>query len=231
MDLLGLHFEQDVLGLFRHVLAISYFTFNGQFYRKTDGVAMGSPLSPVIANFYLVDYEKAGLESVPLKHRCRFRYVDDTFVIWPHGPDKMKDFLYHLNGIHLSILFITKTESKGHLPFLDIYIYGRPDGSLGHKVHCKPTHTNLYHNAKFHHHPSNKQAVLSILVHRARALCDEASLQAELVFLREVFKQNRCNDRQIHRALNRRPHLDQPDKPNSVSRLPALCRDYIQPFR
>jgi hypothetical protein len=55
MDLLGRHFEEDVLGLFRHVLTTSYFTFNGQFYGQTDGVAMGSPLSPVIANFYMED--------------------------------------------------------------------------------------------------------------------------------------------------------------------------------
>jgi hypothetical protein len=48
----------------------------------------------------------------------------------------------------------------------------------------------------------------------------EDSLQAELVFLKDVFKQNGYNDWQIHRALNRRPHLDQPDnKPNSVAFL------------
>jgi hypothetical protein len=64
--------------------------------------------------------------------------------------------------------------------------------------------------------------VLSILKHRARALCDEDSLQAELVFLRDVFKQNGYNNRQIHRALNRRPHVDQPDKPNSVTFLPFV---------
>jgi hypothetical protein len=58
------------------------------------------------------------------------------------------------------------------------------------------------------------------MVHRDRALCDEYSLQAELVFLRDVFKQNGYNDRQIHRALNRCPHLDQPDtKSNSVAFL------------
>jgi hypothetical protein len=65
--------------------------------------------------------------------------------------------------------------------------------------------------------------VLSALIHRARALCDEDSLQAELVFLREVFKQNGYNDRQIHRALNRRPHLPQPDnEPNSLAFLPLV---------
>jgi hypothetical protein len=61
MDLLGRHFVEDVLGLFRRVLTTSYFTFNGQFYGQTDGVVMGSPLSPVIADFYMEDYEKAAL--------------------------------------------------------------------------------------------------------------------------------------------------------------------------
>jgi hypothetical protein len=92
--------------------------------------------------------------------------------------------------------------------------------ALGYKVYRKPTHTNLYLNAKSHHHPSNKQAVLSTLIHRAKALCDEDSLQAELVFLKDVFKENGYNDRQFHRALNHRPLLPQPDnKPHSVAFL------------
>jgi hypothetical protein len=53
---------------------------------------------------------------------------------------------------------------------------------------------NLYLNAGSHHHPSSKQAVLSTLVHRARALCDQDSLHAELVFLKDVFRQNGYND-------------------------------------
>jgi hypothetical protein len=40
-------------------------------------------------------------------------------------------------------------------------------------------------------------------------------LHAELVFLRDVFKQDSYNDWQIHRALNRRQQLDQQNKPNS----------------
>jgi hypothetical protein len=45
-----------------------------------------------------------------------------------------------------------------------------------------------------HHHPSNKQAVLSLLVHRARALCDHKSLHDELEFLRGTFRQNGSGD-------------------------------------
>jgi hypothetical protein len=46
---------------------------------------------------------------------------------------------------------------------------------------------------------------------------------SDLVFLRDFFKQNGCNDRQSHRALNRLPHLAQPDsEPNSVAFLPFV---------
>jgi hypothetical protein len=90
-------------------------------------------------------------------------------------------------------------------------------------MYRKPTHTSLYLSAKYHHHPYNKQAVLSTLIHRARALCDENSLQAELVFLKDVFKVNGYSDRQIHRALNRLPRLPQPDNdPHSVVFLPLF---------
>jgi hypothetical protein len=41
----------------------------GQFYEQIDGVAMGLPLSPGIANFYVEDYEKVANASVPLKPR------------------------------------------------------------------------------------------------------------------------------------------------------------------
>jgi hypothetical protein len=67
-------------------------------------------------------------------------------------------------------------ENEGLLRYLDVGIYRRPDGSQGHKPYCKPTCTNLYLNAKSHHHPSNKQAVLFTLVNKARAVCDEDSL-------------------------------------------------------
>jgi hypothetical protein len=71
--------------------------------------------------------------------------------------------------------------------------------------------------------PSNKQVVLSTLIHRARAHCDEDSLQAELVFLKDIFKGNGYNDRQLHRALKRRPLLSQPDsKPHLVAFLPFV---------
>jgi hypothetical protein len=45
IQLLSKHFEHSILALFKHDLTSPYFSFVGQFYEQTDGVAMGSPLS------------------------------------------------------------------------------------------------------------------------------------------------------------------------------------------
>jgi len=88
-------------------------------------------------------------------------------------------------------------EDEGHLPFLDIDIYRKMDGSLRHRVYRKPTHTNLYLYQKSHHHPANKHSVFSSLVHTATALCDQESLAPELTFFTHVFKQNGYSHQQI----------------------------------
>jgi len=92
-------------------------------------------------------------------------------------------------------------KEEGHLPFLNIDIYRKTDGSLGHKVYLKPTHTNLYLHQNSHHHHANKQSVLTSLIHRAKVLCDQDSLTQELEFLTTVFKDNGYSPQQIRRAM------------------------------
>jgi len=88
-------------------------------------------------------------------------------------------------------------EEEGQLQFLDIDIYRKMDGSLGHKIYWKPTHINLYLHQNSHHHPANKQSALASLIHRDKALCNEDSLTQELEFLTAVFKDNGYNTQQI----------------------------------
>lgn len=106
-----------------------------------------------LANFYVED--RASLKSAspppPLK------YVDDTFVIWPHhGHDKLNEFLMFLKGIHKNIQFTMEVEGPERLPFLDLSMYWRSDENLGIKVYRNTTHTELYLNGASHHHPAQK---------------------------------------------------------------------------
>jgi len=133
LTLLSQHFNDDILALYKHVITSTYFCLDGQFYEQTEGVSMGSPLSPVIANFYMENFEMRAIKKATHKPACWYRYVKDIFVICPHGKEKLTDFLNHLNGIHNNIQFTMELED-GHLPFLDIDIYKKMDSYLGHRV-------------------------------------------------------------------------------------------------
>ena len=86
-------------------IIVIMFSKDGQFYEQTDGVAMVSPLSPIIANFYMEDFGMKATKKATHKPACWYRYVDDTFVIWPHGKEKLTEFLNNPSGIHNNIQF------------------------------------------------------------------------------------------------------------------------------
>jgi hypothetical protein len=111
-------------------------------------------------------------------------------------------------------------DRKGGPPLFPGPRHGYLQKALGHRVYRKLTHTNLYLNAGSHHHLSNKQTVLSTWVHRARAFCDGDSLHSELVFLRDIFRQNGYKGWQSHNVPNHRPDISKPsNRPISVAFL------------
>jgi len=75
ITLLSQHFKDEILALYKHVLTSTYFCVNSQFYEQTDGVAMGSPLSPVIANFYMEDFETKSIDKATLEPACWYIYM------------------------------------------------------------------------------------------------------------------------------------------------------------
>ena len=89
----------DIISLASLCLKSTFFQFEDQFYEQIEGAAMGSPLSPIIANIYMEHFEELALTSSILQPKVWWRYVDDTFVIWPHSQSTLPLFLSHLNNI------------------------------------------------------------------------------------------------------------------------------------
>ena len=148
---------------------------------------MGSPLSPIVENLFMEKFKKEALDSYPLKPTKWKRYVDDTNVIWPHGETKLGKFLTHLNSISPNIKFTMELEENGSIPFLDVLLTRKEDGTLGHEVFRKKTHTESYLHADSHHHPSQNIGFLNTLVVRASRTSDTEHLEKEKDHLKEVF--------------------------------------------
>jgi hypothetical protein len=141
MQLLSQHLDEQMVVLVRHVLTTTYILYNGSYNDQKDGVAMGSALVPVVANFYMELFKQQAVSSATRNPTRWYRYVDDTFVVWPHVKNELHGFLRHLNNIHPNMKFTMEVEQNGSLPFLDVLMSRRPDESLRHSVYRKCTHT------------------------------------------------------------------------------------------
>ena len=104
--------------LFEFATSKTHFLFNGYVHDQIDGVAMGSPLGPALANLFMGFHEKDWLnseESSKIRHYRR--YVDDIFCMVDNEQDA-QNFLIFLNSQNSSIKFTMEAHKR--LPFLDV---------------------------------------------------------------------------------------------------------------
>ena len=138
--------RNDFEKFFRMALQNSFFNFDGKIYKQTDGVAMGSPLGPGLANAFLCFHEQIWLNYCPEGFKPVYYriYVDDIFALFC-SPDHLEKFTSYLNFKHKNIKFTYEKESNNSLPFLDIFI-SRSEKGFKTSVYHKPTFSGAYSN-------------------------------------------------------------------------------------
>ena len=178
---------QNIIELLGFCLHNTYFSFQNKFYEQIEGVAIGSPVSPIVANLYMENFERKALGSATYPTRVWYRFVDDMWVIQKQAHKQA--FLDHINNIDLAIKFIVEgTQGNGAIPFLDTLVTQLADNSLSFKVYWKLTHTDQYLQWNSHS-LSAKYSVRDTLTHRAEVVCmDLGLLQSEINHSRRALK-------------------------------------------
>ena len=144
---------------------------------------MGSPLSPVFANIYVEYFKEMALGYTSLKPSMWLRYVDDTFILWPHQED-VQTLLDHVNSIQLSIQFMMEKEQDNKLPFLDVFVTCTEQGFSSSVCH-KPPFTGQYLNFNSHHPYEVKKGIVRCLQHQAKTINSNTdAFQEEMISLR-----------------------------------------------
>ena len=152
-----------LLELLKLCLSTTSFQFRRKHYELADGLPMGSPASPVVANLFMAKLEEKALTSFKERPKLWYRYVDDIISIVK--AKVVEELLAHLNDQHPSISFTVEREENGQLPFMDAHIH-RVAGSLKMGVYRKPTHTGRYLQFSSNHPENAKKSVVNALFKR-----------------------------------------------------------------
>ena len=180
---------EQITHLLELCLKTTYFSFREEFFQQTDGAAMGSPVSPVVANLYMEMFEEMALSTTEPRPRVWRRYVDDIFCLVEEK--HMDNLLKHLNNQRPTIRFtVEREDSNSSLPFLDTLLTRRQDGGLNIAVYRKPSHTDRYLQFSSHHPAHVRRGVASCLFRRARTIPTGDNVRLEEEHLRRVLKDN-----------------------------------------
>ena len=169
----------------------SYFVSNSLLYKQTDGVAMGSPVGPLLANAFLSYHGKSWLSNCLQRFKPVFyrRYVDDIFILFKLN-DHFKYFQDFLNSCHIHMLFSMETEKDNKLSFLNVEIICKQSKFTA-TVYQKPTVDGVYSNFERFLPSVYKFGMVYTLVYRCFCIClNWAEFHTELTCLRVIFCKN-----------------------------------------
>lgn len=160
---------EELINLLKETLAQNYFNFNEKFYKQTDGLAMGSPLSGLLADIYLNNIENEKIFSANNKQankiKMYFRYVDDTVMLF-NGNARQLDLLHkYLNSLSPKLKFTMEPEQTNKLNFLDLTLT-KTNSKFDYSIYRKPTTTDQTIHSSSYHPQSHKLAAYNSMVHR-----------------------------------------------------------------
>ena len=117
---------------------------NDVLYKQKDSVAMGLPVRPTMANFFLSFYKIKWLEQYPKEFKPVFyrRYVNDIFVLFKLT-EHLSKFCDYFNTCHPNKSFSLEQEKNGKLSFLHVEVSWEK-GKFVTTVYRKPTFRDVF---------------------------------------------------------------------------------------
>ena len=181
------------------VLTLNAFSFNGQHYRQTGVVAMGTKMGPNYACLFVRFVEEQIYANytgfLPQLHK---HYIDDVVGVAQCTRLELEQFIDYVCNFHPALQF-TFTISELELPFLDIKLSINGSG-IQTSVYYEETDTHSYlHHASFHPQQC-KQAIPYSQFLRLRQICsndNDFNNKAEEIrsfFSKRGYPEQRLND-------------------------------------
>jgi hypothetical protein len=223
---------------FKQLLSIatteSFILFDNEFYQQIDGVAMGSPLGPTLANIFLCFHEKKWLSDCPCEFKPVYyqRYVDDIFLLF-NNSGSIDQFKQYMNNRHPNMNFTSENESENSLPFLDVYVTRQASQFIT-SVYRKPTFSGVYTNFDSFLPAIYKSGLITTLLSRSFTICSNWDhIHREIINIKTFLLKNgypeKLLNHMVSRFLNKIHSRKQPATDHTKTPKPR-CFPIILPY-
>ena len=194
--------KEDLRQLLTLATTESFILFNNEYYQQTDGVAMGSPLGPTLANIFLGYNERIWLEQCPPEIKPEYfrRYVDDIFLLFKdvNSISKFKDYM---NKQHKNMNFTSEYEVENSIPFLDVHVV-RNNCTFFTSVYRKPTFSGVYTNYNSFLPTIYKSGLVSTLLYRCYQICTSwTQINVEIKTIKSFMLKNGYPENMLDRVI------------------------------
>ena len=194
-------------------------THYGSFYDQIDGVAMGSPLGPVLANLFMGHHETNWLQVFKDCEIILYRrYVGDIISLINSESDAK--FYEFLNKQHPNIKFTFEKLQNNRISFLDILIKNNGE-NFSTTIFCKTTAIGLFTSYLSFTPLSYKIGLVKTLIHRAFKICSKWCLFHDEVnninkYLEKNLYPRNFIDREIKMYLEKQFNIELPNVSNTI---------------
>ena len=136
------------------------------YYVQKDGLAMGSPAAPPLANIWMSKFDKVFIQK---KSKIYRRYVDDILTAVKRL--ELESTMVEINMMHESLKFTYESEDKdAKLSFLDMELK-HENCKITSTWYTKPTSTGLTLNFNAMAPRRYKRSIVKSFIHRVYNAC------------------------------------------------------------
>lgn len=197
--------QDHILQMLEVCLEQNYFLFNDKYYYSENGLIMGNPLSPLLAEIFMNNLEEK-IYSHPISKQFLyyFRYVDDILVCFKGTDRQLSTLQQFLNTLHPNITFTTELEENNSLNFLDLTLTKDNNKHIFSIFH-KPSQTDItIHNTSFHPY-QQKMLAYSSMIHRLINIpLPPAEFKKELSIIKQIAINNGYDYKMVNDILNKK---------------------------
>ena len=184
-------------------LTTNFFQFKDKFYKQLDGVAMGSPISSVIAQLVMEYAERQIIDNLNFEILFYKRYVDDCILAIPKGRED--DILCAFNSFHSKLQFTIEIEQQQQINFLDLTII-RSNNEILSKWYTKSVASGRYLNFNSQHHIIHKRNVITAVIDRAIKLTSPVYRKDTIDKAKKLLSENNYPNKLINQITKKRIH-------------------------